>query len=354
MSTRGHVTLVDNNHQYGYYKHQDSYPSGWPSDFLREAVEVAREGSWDAVRDVWLDARWVDYEDHEHSMSKLRELTTRETGVPVDDVYALKPWPGVRSIEGLPAVLKEPMVPETEFNDRQYAMVMDFDHNKVVMLKYMGPWRRDELRYPDFRPVPIAQASMDDPEGIEDIIAWAQANTGKSVEKLDPPPEHLPPYPDGRRRYYVHHDDQRFLFHTSVGGPDLVPFDPYDTYHARVAEHLADFPPAVAVRDGASAFTGRDWPTAPHTLHDGMWLRPEGFPPLDGTPVWFPAKELVGDGGPDELAEVQSHGVPFDPVGLVPFPAISADNGNLCGHIGVRNGKPCVRPRHDDEHHRYR
>ena len=337
MSTRGHVTAVIDNHQYGYYKHQDSYPSGWPSDFLQEATEVARGGSWDAVRAGWLNARWVDYEDNERSMSRLSEMTARELGEPQDDVYAMKPWPGVRSIEGLPAVLKESMVLETEFNDREYAMVVDFDHNKVVMLKYMGPWRKDELRYPDFRPVPIAQASMDDPEGMEDIIAWAQANEGKSVEKLDPPPRHLPPGPHGRKRLYVHHEDPRFLFHTSVGGPELVPFDTYDS---RVAEHLADFPPAVSMRDGASAFAGRDWPTAPHTLRDGMWLRPEGFPALDGAPVWFPA---LGS----------AEGAGFNVPRAQDLDGAMVNGQPRCPHVGVRVGKQCVRPRHIDKHHRY-
>ena len=331
--------MVADGRQYGYFKHYDSYPSGWPVDFLREAAGVAREGSWEAVQEDWLDTRWLGYEDNEKSMSKLSELTTREMGSPIDDVYEMKPGPGVRSIASMPAVLKEVICPEGEFNDREYAMVLDFDHNKVVMLKYMGPWREDELRYPDFRPVPIAQASMDDAEGMEDIIEWARTNVGQSVEKLDPPPRRLPPGPYGRKRLYVHHEDPRFLFHSSVGGPELVPFDPYDTYDSRVAEHLADFPPAVALRDGASAFTGRDWPAAPHTLRDGMWLRPEGFPPLDGTPGWFPA---MGDWGGR-----------FDAPRARDGAGARVDGSPHCQHVGVRSGKPCVRPQHDDRHHRY-
>lgn len=334
--------MVADDHQYGYYKHYDSYPSGWPVDFLREAADVAREGSWEAVREDWLKTRWLGYEDNERSISKLSELTTRETGSPIDDVYEMKPKPGVRSIGSLPAVLKEVIYPEEEFNDREYAVVLDFDHNKIVMLKYMGPWREDELRYPDFRPVPIAQASLDDPEGMEDVIVWARANVGKSVEKLDPPPMSLPPAPHGRQRLYVHHEDPRFLFHSSVGGPELIPFDPYDTYESRVAEHLADFPPPVVVRDNASRRTGRDWPAAPHALRDGMWLRPEGFPPLEGTPASFPAMGPAASSGDGFRA-----------------PGAQGSNGTMvngqpcCTHIGQRNGKPCVRPPHEDRHHRY-
>ena len=269
MGTRGHVTAVMDDCQYGYYQHFDSYPSGWPSDFLRDAAEVAREGSWDSVREDWLETRWLDHEDDENPEIGLLPWAVRETGRMIDTAYEMRPRPGVRSIRDMPAVLKEVMRPEERFNDREYAMVLDFDHNRVVMLKYMGPWSDDELRYPDFRPVPIAQAAMDDPDAMEEIVAWARLGEPAPIAVLDPPPtRELPAAWGGGKPTFVYHEDPRFLFHTSVGGPELVPFDPYDTYDSRVAERLADFPPAAAVRDRASSHTGRDWPVAPRALQD--------------------------------------------------------------------------------------
>ena len=369
MSTRGDITVVSEGHYYSHYQHCDMYPSGHIASLLREAADITRQGQWDEVTSGWVQKTWLVPEDDELPRS-LHNTVKHPDG---DDYkrsdwsYGMRPRlsyadmvaagyqcvadelfkgskhdhglaaydrPGIRAAAEMPAMLKE------DFGQgwwKEYGLAIDLDNREIVCLDYRPRPKGNTIRI-----IPMGVAPLDDPDEIEGLAAWASEFDPVHKDLLDPPPS-----PDrfAEGDVYARRFDERLRFHPSVGGPPVVPYNPYDTYAERAAEVLEGCPDLETIEAGAASHTSRDWRTAGKSLHDGMWLRPRGFPELPNPPWQFPAQRYLSvhpDGSPtaDALPRAgaaQGWGTPL----------------TQCTHIGVRNKKRCVRQVHSDDHHRY-
>lgn len=371
MGTRGHITIIAEDHHYSLYQHWDMYPSGWPADLFKEAAETARDDQWDVVAHGWAAKAWVGWPDDELPQ-ELRGSVAHPDGrqverggwshgmrprLPVEQMEAKARRRGASEtlIAGLPeevdaapsfveAAVMEAMEKDLTLtggdHDREFGVVVDMDCGEIVMLKYCGPWMGE--RYP----VPIARAALRDPEAMLGVVEWTNGENGEEFDSVEIPEsirvnEHIgtwDPYGDGGRERVSHHEDERLGFHPSVGGPERPPLRPLATYESRVETLLDSLPSLEAVQGAACAATGRYWPNACSELQDGMWRRPKGFPLLEGTPKRFLAR--AADGLSLPRAGVVASSPP-------------RDGSGRCGHMGVRSGTQCVRSPHPDKHHRY-
>lgn len=360
MSTRGDVTVIVDDHFYSHYQHNDMYHSGHMSALLSEAADISRSGEWDEVIEGWTGKAWLDYDDDELPKS-LRDTVRHPDGDECqrsDWSYAMRPrlsyqqmvdaeyeetakevfktgvgysapiWgePSWRAAGQMLAMLK------SDFADPglDYGVVVDIDNQEIVCLAY-----RTSENY-ETAHVPIAVAPLADADAVQALADWAKdMKMGMPVSQLDPPPPvDVLEKPDSR---WVYVADERFEFHPSVGGPPITSLNPYETYQQRADKALADAPDIMTMQVRSPTHTFRNWVEAAPSLQDGQWLRPEGFPPLEGTPRSFPAKRR-----PD-FGVAASLGSSAGGAGGLP----------RCGHIGKRSGQPCVRSQHKDRHHRY-
>ena len=214
-------------------------------------------------------------------------------------------------------------------------MVVDLDNREIVCLDYVTS--PDE----DTHARPLAVASIDDPAAILDVADWARDFDPVSRHHLDPPQE-ADMFLDGDT--YARRLDERFQFHPSVGGPPVVPFNPYDTYAERARAALNGCADIETIRSAAHTHPARNWWTAGETLLDGQWLRPKDFPESPHTPWRFPAQRYL-----------RASSAPFDADTLLQ-PMTDEDWGTpltQCTHIGVRSKKRCKRSVHSDDRHRY-
>ena len=371
MGTRGHITVVADEHHYSLYQHWDMYPSGWPADLFKEAAAIARNDRWDVVAHGWTTKAWVDWPDDELPRG-LRGSVVHPDGrfvkrggwshgmrprLPYEQMVEKAQKRG--SSESLMAGLSDEAEAAPSFleaavmevmekdltladgrHDREFGVVVDMDCGEIVMLKHCGPWSGERI------PVPVARAALDDPEAILDVAEWAKGDKGERFDSVEIPESiranaHIGiwgPHGDGEREWVSHHDDERLAFHPSVGGPVRPPLRPLATYESRVETLLGSLPGPGAVQEAACAATGREWRDASTELQDGMWRRPEGFPPLKGTPKRFLAR---GGGGLSA------------PLTRTAAPGLPRGGPGRCGHIGVRSGTLCVRSPHTDGNHRY-
>ena len=367
MGTRGDVTVVVDDHFYSHYQHSGMYHDGHMAELLAEAADITRADEWDAIVAGWTSKAWLVDSDDDLPRS-LRDTVRHPDGdkyqrsdwanamrprfshlqmvkagyaAAADEVFRVggkhpaPTWeqPSWRAAAEMPAMLK------SDFADHawgHYGVVVDVDNREIVCLAYRT---RGDTDWPSAQAVhvPIAVASLDDAEAIQSLADWARERGGVRVAELDPPPpadalaeaSGLWVYPD---------DDVCLESHPSVGGPPITPLNPYESYQQRVRVALSGVPDRWVTQVQSSSHTSRNWIDEAPNLRDGQWLRPDGFPPLKGTPQTFPAQRGTGF-SPSEA--------------LSPSAAPIAIKSPLCGHVGARSGRPCIRLQHKDRHHRY-
>ena len=367
MATRGDVTVVVDNHFYSHYQHSGMYHDGHMAELLAEAADITRANEWDAVVAGWTSKAWLDNSDDDLPQS-LRDTVCHPDG----DKYqgpdwsdAMRPrfsylqmvasgyaeaanevfrfggrhpapiWeqPSWRAAAEMPVMLKSDFAHHAWGH---YGVVVDADNQEIVCLAYKP---RGDTNWPSAQAVhvPIAVASLDDPEAVQSLADWARERGGTCVAELDPPPP-ASALPEASGIWVYPDDDARFDLHPSVGGPPITPLNPYESYRQRVRVALSGMPDIWTMQVQSSSHTSRNWIDEAPNLHDGQWLRPDGFPALEGTPQSVPAQrgtEFVSSGA------------------LGPSAVPITIKSQLCGHVGARSGMPCVRPQHKDRHHRY-
>ena len=370
MGTRGHVTVVADEHHYSLYQHWDMYPHGWPADIFKEAAEIARDDQWDVVAHGWTNKAWVDWED-DKLPRELRETATHPDGRFVERggwAHSMRPRLSVEQmeekarkrgasesliaglgddVESTPSlreaaameVMEKDLTLMDGNHDREFGVVVDMDCGEIVMLKHCGDWSGERI------PVPIARAALDDPEAMIEIAEWASDSKGERFDGTEVPDsirshDNIGTWGPGDLEWVVvsHHEDERLGYHYSVGGPRCPSLRPLATYASRVEALLGSLPSPDSMQATACQATGREWPDAHGELQDGMWRRPPSFPPLKGTPRRFlgAANSIAAPRARDALTRGSGVG------------------GSMrCDHIGVRSGTQCVRPQHSDKHHRY-
>ena len=367
MGTRGDVTVVVGDHFYSHYQYSGMYHDGHMAELLAEAADITRVGDWDTVVSGWTDKAWLDHSDDDLPES-LRDTVRHPDGNEYhrsDWSNAMRPrfshlqmvkagyaaaanevftvggrhpvpiWeqPSWRAAAEMPAMLKNDF---TEHAWGHYGVVVDVDSREIVCLAYRTRGDTDGSLAETVH-VPIAVAPLDDAEAIQSLADWAKERGGMLTAELDPtPPAEVLPKPAGVWVYPD--DDERFEFHPSVGGPAITPLNPYESYRRRVSATLASQPNVGTLQARSSSYTARNWIVDAPSLSDGQWLRPDGFPQLDGTPESFPAQRSADFRLATSLRRSE-----------VPI----ADQSPRCGHVGMRSGRPCIRPQHQDKHHRY-
>ena len=361
MSTGGAYTVVADDHYYSCFVDADMYCDGHPSSLMREAVEIAERGEWAEVAEGWTSKAWISIGD-EH----LPRETTTQVPHPDGDIltscdgqywaYAMRPrrgrqgvlekygpervdeWfeplgdpndrvfddkmflddPSWRDAAQMPALLKE------EFGDTSYKateLVVDMDHNQIVVITR---WNTTIPGPSDGVHVPVAVADLSDPAAISDIAEWVQLSPWARS--------------DGDM-------DERYIFHTSVGGPTVPDPDPPETFAKRCATALKGTPSCDDTWARAHLRTARHWLHARASLKDGQWLRPPGFPSLPGTPNRFPAQRFLPHSFDDERGPFRWNA---EAIGSPNIPL----SGPKCIHVGVRSRKRCMLSLgHRGDHH---
>ena len=333
MSTRGDYTVIKDGAYYSCWHGANMFPAGVPVHLFGEAADIARNGDWDEVIDGWVTKAWVDparddalpptaatmgvassHPDGEASDSAgVAMLRPRLSSSEVIRYYAdgqrlvddgeweyLAPHPSWRDGAALPAMCKH----KVDLNSvwPEWGVFVDADNREVVLVDYS-------------KRVPVAVASMDDPEALMETARW--------LVVMSPGYHELPRVNTARGEWFD--SDGRL--------------------------------------DGVS---------------DGQWRRPAGFLPLPGAPGHYPAKGY-GSFTPKALPprKVVSRGViyhrpPLLPVqedspqmiaaeGIGPIAPAAAPapqaratlGGPRCNHVGMRSGRRCTRPPHKDRRHRY-
>ena len=268
MGTRGIVGVVSDNRLYGFYQHWDMYPSGWPKDLSEEAYDIALADEWDAIRDGWVNKAWVDHEDDGREPALLATVAHPDglfyqgsdwsygmrpryrggDGVGIEDVGLAETPRGQDENGTFTGIASEGWTSGTSIHSRptwrqaaemgtmakhlfsrggweEYAVVVDFDNREMVVLSIYSDYSENSKDLGV-----LAVASIDRPDQLQYL--WQRA---EEVDKA-----HGDTYGDNE------------VYRKGPQGPETA-----RTWNmTTVTEHLAD----------------------------GMWRRPEGFPPLENTP----------------------------------------------------------------------
>ena len=321
MSTSGTYGIIKDGHCYTTYQHSDMYTEGHPAELIAEAAEIAHDGNWDEIIDGWTHKAWVDHED-----DALPYYERSHIQHPDGDVYQRNDWtygmrprmghadmlsaggwatdiadevfapdsgkhrgcpivgaPSFRTGASMPIMMKAPVATEYRYG---YTVLIDADNRELV-----GATISDAN---DF--VPFVAVSLDDAEALQEAADWAGASVQQKAENLNPRPRDDAEIVAENSGWVHRPDDDRSFYHASAGGPQIEPFDPYDTYADRFSAAMEEAGSVSSVKAAACKAGKRDWGKANKHLKDGQWLRPEGFPPLLGTPKTFPAQQCrAGD-----------------------------------------------------------